>query len=492
MRYSYFVIKKENSQNETQGSDTFLFSNVFEGHKKGIGTYAHWQWKDGKLVAENDFFGFYNLFYYYDNNQFAISNSLVKLLALGIPNDYDETALSVFCRCGFFMGNDTPFKHIKTLPPSSRLTWAEGQLSIDSQDVLVTSVTSIDKAVDLYIEYFRDSVERYTLSLGDFAMPLTGGRDSRQILLELNRRKRLPRVAITSGDLRDRKIAKQIADRLNIRHEVFDSAQYVAKTNFKKNVLSNFCSLELSWLMPFREYCSRQHKYSFDGTGVGALTRGDLNTLKYVELFEKDKYPDVAQLLIKKLSPPEMHLKGIPGFEFVSEFHDAIDFIVDSLLRYKDAVYPGTAFTFWNWNRRGIAMAPFGIQSTFGGICLTPFLDEKLYRLAASIAPRDLLRLEPQTAALQKAYPEFSDIPFNDRLPPMKSRKNYWTSLSNHLYRYNSIKKMCPELLPKYNEAVFKNKHHRSRTLDVIQYLAQLSYISDPANASSVLNDLDL
>lgn len=50
----------------------------------------------------------------------GISTSLVQLLELGAPGEWNDAAMAVFLRLGFFLGEDTPVVHIRAMPPNGR------------------------------------------------------------------------------------------------------------------------------------------------------------------------------------------------------------------------------------------------------------------------------------------------------------------------------------------------------------------------------------
>ena len=80
--------------------------------------FFSWRWDGKTLVIENDRYGFCPLFYYSGKNEFLISPSPLTLLQKGVPSDLDWPALAVFLRLGNFVGSDTPFKHIRLVPPA--------------------------------------------------------------------------------------------------------------------------------------------------------------------------------------------------------------------------------------------------------------------------------------------------------------------------------------------------------------------------------------
>lgn len=69
------------------------------------------------LRVQNDRYGFYPLYYFIRPGEVCVSPSLVQLLSEGAPTAPDVAALAVFLRVGWFIGEDTPFQHIRAFPP---------------------------------------------------------------------------------------------------------------------------------------------------------------------------------------------------------------------------------------------------------------------------------------------------------------------------------------------------------------------------------------
>ena len=127
--------------------------SAFVGHRVGprdssLGLYGSWQWDGDTLRAEVDPLGFFSLFVYQNGTEIALSPSILQLLALGADPEPDRVALAVFHRIGSFLGEDTPFRHIKVLPPGGKLVWREGvatvtgNLAIPREQALRSSSTA--------------------------------------------------------------------------------------------------------------------------------------------------------------------------------------------------------------------------------------------------------------------------------------------------------------------------------------------------------------
>src|SRR5262245_7476643 len=120
------------------------------------------------------------------------------LLEQGAPRDLNFPGLAVFSRIRFFIGEDTPFKYVSALPPNATLEWTDGVLRVTGGYVFQKAQDlSRDEAIDRYISLFKESILRRVSLCSDCALPLSGGRDSRHILLELSELGYPPKLCVT-------------------------------------------------------------------------------------------------------------------------------------------------------------------------------------------------------------------------------------------------------------------------------------------------------
>lgn len=498
--YQYLQVRKTPSGVQTNGTVSCRFGNknLNENNDDSCGVFAEWIWGGNRLTMRNDYSGYYPLFYYADSTVIMVSNSLIKLITLGAPTNYDEDALSVFCRCGFFIADHTPFRQIRTLPPNATLEWHDGHLSVKGE-IRITKAQKLTRkaAVNGYIDLFRKAMERYRpLSYG-FALPLTGGHDSRQILFELNRQGTLPKLCVTCGDRRDVVVAKMLVDRLNLNHHIITGDRSWMEYVWRKNIATHFCALEHTWLMMLGDYLTANFEESFDGIGLGILTRSKLFTPELLDLYEVGRFDEIAVWLFNTIGPPERFLRLLPErYGFIAAGRNrAIELVADELRRHSFAANPLISFHFWNWTRRAIALSPFGIQNRVPRIN-TPFLDKDLYDFVSSFTPGLILEQEPQSEAIKKAFPEYADIPFCNELPEKKQNKSkIFKRCRNAFDRFLMVAKHYPSNLPVMCNAYLLQKRtalqdqNKAMQWDVLLYLSQLSYCSRKVKAEHMLSD---
>jgi len=167
---------------------------------RGEAPSAGWKVSGDRITIECDRLGVHPLFIWCDRSRIAVSPSIPRLLRLGAPRDMDFPAFAAFLRMGFFLGNDTPFAAIRAVPGGThRLELgSEFMAREDRLPGVEPSRLGRDAAIDRYIELFRAAIESGIAAADRIVLPLSGGRDSRHILLEMLEQGRPPDLCVTA------------------------------------------------------------------------------------------------------------------------------------------------------------------------------------------------------------------------------------------------------------------------------------------------------
>ncbi|MDQ8201092.1 hypothetical protein QEH56_23200 [Pelagicoccus enzymogenes] len=463
-----------------EGEPERIFSDATARESTQHAVYSRWSW-DGKTAAlESDYSGFMPLFYYATGTDFIVSNSLLTLIEKGAETTLDQTALTVFARCGFFLGESTPFKSIKLAGPGARVTWKAGQLQTSRNIESIAAISrSHEEIAEGYAHFARQAIRRRLPESAPFTLLLTGGRDSRQILFELLDANCRPDACLTGGESRDLAAARALAEAFNLPLQTVSAPLYWKDAFTRKNERSGFCTLEHGWLSNVSNQLERINQLTYDGTGVGVLTRSELLAPEYTQDYEKGLYEDVAIRLIRSIGGEKGLYQNISEpFDFLANSEDeAVAAISEELKTFRGFANPMTAFGFWNWNRRGIAQWPFALANRSATVNV-PLLDLDLYRFVASIDAQAISEQEPQEAALHYRFPQHRDLPFyNDFAHDPKSQRktlanrvaNTWQRL---LFNVSHSKARSPAALPSSVSASNRNRAHH---LNLDQYLQQLA-----------------
>src|SRR5690242_11615152 len=273
-----------------------------EGSDDGV--FAAWSWNGDTLKVENDRYGMYPLYYAAWDGQIAVSRGIMSLLHCGTPTDLDGDALAVFLRLGFFLGEDTPFRAIRVPPPNGVLEWRAGHLNVQS-GLRFPKPQHLGRrtAQDGLIELFATAIRRRRPQAEDFSVPLSGGRDSRHILLCLCADGSKPRSCITVRSFMQRQhdedeAAARVAAALEVPHVVLHQTSDLFTAEQGKNVATDFCTDEHAWLLVLADYLSNRARWIYDGIGGDVLGNGLFAEPESIELYEANRIEELAERLL--------------------------------------------------------------------------------------------------------------------------------------------------------------------------------------------------
>jgi len=440
----------------------FLWMSRATGHNRIRGSVAcrlstdsvdhfvEWTFTRDTLVVRNDAFGLIPLFVYMRGDEIAVSPSLQKLLCEGAVADLDEAALAVFLRLGFFVGEDTPFRHIRALPPGATFVWREGLLERSERGSYVVPRRTIvrDEAIDQAIELTRHAVGRRMPIDDDVAVPLSGGRDSRHLLLELVRRGCRPKFAVTvpryppnAGE--DQRVAPAVAAAVGIPHAIAIPTDRPAVAEARKNVETHFCTDEHAWFYGMLDYVRGRAATVYEGIGGSLWKVGWLPQRDVREAWAAGHTEQVAERVLEKLQPiPDAVLEDLapPGVDFSRGL--ARQRLAQELERHAAAPDPGKSFHFWNRLRRELALVPCAMMRSFAAVH-TPLVDRDLTEFLLSLEPEivspALSRSDKgfHSEAIVRGYPKFAHLPFESaaatRRDPSAHYRDFAAAVARHL-----------------------------------------------------------
>lgn len=420
LRLPFFHARREGDKVVTRGE-----SKRFLGHAIGgagdarDGIFAEWSWDGSRLSVRNDRYGFYPLYYFAKDDEICVSPSIIRLLMEGASPEIDFTALSVFLRVGFFIGEDTPFLSIRALPPDTKFVWKDGLLSVSGRYAFAKPQNPTRaSAVDEYISRFRDAILRRLPPDDNFAVPLSGGRDSRHIFLQLAELGHRPKLCVTvkkfppcSGE--DVRIATRLARAARTEHIVIDQKVSRFRAERRKNIVTNFCADEHSWFLAVADYLRGKFRTIYDGIGGDVLSEVDYVTRERVDLYESGNFEAFARSIpeydgesVKKLIRPE-HRSLI-------EDDVALQHLTEEMKKHANTANPVTSFIFWNRTRREIALSPFSVFRDISNV-YCPYLDHDLYDFLSSLPPGIQLDKPFHTEVVLRAFPRYAHIPFEEK-----------------------------------------------------------------------------
>lgn len=391
------------------------------------GVYAGWSWDGSTLRAEVDPNGFYSLFLYQKGDSVALSPSILQLIAEGADPTVDDRALGVFYRLGLFINNDTPFRHIKALPPGAIFTWADGTANTPEDQTVIPPVQQIgrDEAVDGIIELTRQSLRNILGSWeGPLLLPLSGGRDSRHILLALDHLGRRPELCGTFQHAAmqrdsDAAAARALCERMRIPHRVLGKPRSRPHDVLRCQVLTSLCSDEHTQMMAMHDFLTGSPWAALDGIAGDILTNPDDDAAGHMRHAERGDYQAIARDMMqghgRVIAGP-----GHPdasGETFAPGRRDeAIAYVGETVSRFADAADPYQAYWFWNRTRREIGFVSSSVFGTAQGV-FCPFLDQDFVRFGLSLPFSVTKDQKLHDDALARGYPAYADVPFAEGFP---------------------------------------------------------------------------
>lgn len=397
---------------------------VVPGKDDDEGVYLEWVWDGKKLVLENDRFGLYPLFYCANEGSICVSPSLARVVRTNSERNLDYAALGIFFRMGHFIGEDTPFVDVRFMPPNSVLTWELGRVDIISKGPTMVPISKpvlgFDEAVDHYRDLFSRSIARRLPDDANFTVPVSGGRDSRHILLELAKQGVRPRSCATvkyrpPATNEDIRIAKLLADRLDIEHVALEKPSSFFQAELNDVKLTNYCGGGHGWVQPVASNFSGNFNTIYDGLAGSVLSGGFMLAEKKVTLFRQREFSALARIVLEENKSEELIKKS-----FSEEFYRdipiecAVERLATELKRHGELPNPVLSFVFWNRTRRCVASIPFAILHEVP-VVHVPYLDHELFDFLFSLDVSVVENNRLHDEAIRRSYPAFADVPYENK-----------------------------------------------------------------------------
>jgi asparagine synthase (glutamine-hydrolysing) len=382
------------------------------------GVAGGWTVRDGGLEITSDPYGYLPLYLFAAADRCVVANNPIAAVAGGAPGEPDAAATGLYARLGFYLGETTPFRHVRRVEAGRTVRWKDGKVEVsgDGAPRPGSPIASVAEGVEGYAHHFREAMRRRPPLARPVVLPLSGGRDSRMILLELVAMGEKPDLCVTFGkaDEPDAIVAAELARRLGIRHELVDAPTVWLRDELVKHARCGLEAGEHTWMVPLfarmRELADGWH----DGLGVGAMTRGETCQPAFLERLETNDLSGWSEELFRWTfgvsAAKAGRLAAVAGW-FDGSAATAHAQVGAELRRRAGWPNPLTAFSFANWGRRCIALAPLGICG--GEAIQVPFMDRELCAFVSRLPVRLAFGNDLQTDALHRLHPEFRDVPFD-------------------------------------------------------------------------------
>lgn len=372
-----------------------------------------WKWTGTELRVSSEPFGFFPAFYVADRSRFALALSVADLIPHMSQPRLDRQALSVFLYTGLYLEDATYLEDVTAIPEGGQVTWAPGEGAKVSSRPMSPGASTAEE-VELAREYGRLwSHAVKTLPSAPVSIPLSGGRDSRWLLLEWLSLGRPVAQAVTAEYFparfsNDVELATRLAQTVDIDHVVLPQNRRLVDAELVKNSLSSFAFLESSWQIVLAEQIDSAATPVLDGLVNDVLARGTFWGLEAHQSAAIDPEATAAHLFTGRAS---RQVDLFVGEDFrIEPWPEVVRIVQRSLGSYADCHNPLTEFQLWNRTRRqnaALSLASYGPAQVF-----CPALDDSLFTFLRSL-PLEVASGKPfQTSALAMAHPDFADFPY--------------------------------------------------------------------------------
>lgn len=381
---------------------------------------ADWQCDGSTVIASSDRLGLVPLFYWQSGSTFVISDSLADIVAEIPTPAIDDAAVATFLQLGYYVGDATPIAGVKVMPPDARLAF-DGQLSISlaKQTVPPPFKGSFDEAVATYASLFERAIaSRAPMGVG--RLTVSGGRDSRHILLELVRQG-FPPPAIVTQDRpvnTDLEVGELVARRVGLPHIAISPFRDAIHDELAKNAWNHYLADENSWYVQIAEYLDGP---VFDGLGAGVLSGSDQFPVEKASRAIRLGPTSGAEEILRLMGSNTEFLRR-PWIDRWSR-DLALETIRKEIPWHVDAPNPLKSFLFGNRTRREISLLPITMASRKAPVYL-PYLDAPLLSFLSSLPYESFFGHTLHDAVIRQSYPDSANIPFGTkrRRPPDRRR----------------------------------------------------------------------
>lgn len=353
---------------------------------------AGWRWTGDGLEVIGDRLGIIPIFYTFRHSSLTISDALAALVAATSSTTWDVDALAVFLRLHFFLGDDTPFEGVHLVAPGTHRTVTPDAFTLPrSGEPPRQAEASISRpeAIERYIELFRQAVacRSWGRRIG---LPLSGGRDSRHILLELARSGRGPALALTfsaeGGTDDESMVAATLCRQLGIRHELVQDAGWSAvRHQYEKNRATHYLTDEHAWYLQVAARLRAEDvDLMYDGIAGDVLSNGVFFSERLLDAFEGGSPRPIADAIMRGDRPITFLSRE---WQRLLSTERALARIEQEAVLHLRQPNPVSSFYFWNRTRRAVGPSPVCLVS--GCEVGLPYLEPSLLSLFTALPAKD-------------------------------------------------------------------------------------------------------
>ena len=377
---------------------------------------ASWQYVNGVLSVHSDRYGMLPLYIFQEPGRTVVATSLAAVMRAVMPLALDEDAIASFLRLGAFLGDDTPFQGVRRVAPGTVLVCDQsGCRASGGWPVVAPTRLGPDAAAAAYRELFHEALRSVPVDPERSVVLLSGGRDSRHILLGLHAIGQTPANALTVqtdpfDGRNNTEIAAALAASCGVPHTVVPLPATRWEAELAKDALTDSACLEHWWMMAARDWLKGRDAVVYDGLAGDILSESKFLTRERAEWFDRGDFDSIADDLMS----PESAVRGMLASREIARFgrERAHARLVQEMRRAADAPSPAVAFRLSQRTRRGIAPSSFALLGSAATV-VTPFLYPPLHDMLAGLDVGVILATGFHSRVIAAAYPEQAHIPYD-------------------------------------------------------------------------------
>ncbi|SEA58089.1 hypothetical protein [Alkalimonas amylolytica] len=396
-----------------EGAAAGFVGYQLDGEASDDGAFVRWSLQQGRFELSGDRLGLYPLYYCQMDSQLVISNSLA-LLAERFQLETDSEAVGLFLRLGFYLGSDTAFLGVKR---------AEGKLTVRLDDTGLTIESRRPEFKRMlqpftaarYQQLFARALAKLRGCQLPLYVPLTGGKDSRHILLTacalgLPVKESYTTRVLSPHSNDDVTIARELCQRLEVPHRVLNSEQRLHNAEQQKNIRTSFETYDHFWINQVGQYMTQKTPgLVLDGFGGDVLSQSKVVTPQMHWCYQQGDWAALTALIAPMDPYFEAYFQARPEFLVPPQRLQAR--LQAELEKFAGEVIPVKSFYFWNRSRRAIAISSFR-QLNGNSQAFFPYMQAELFDFLRAL-PEDLYFSQQfHASCIAQAFPEFADIPY--------------------------------------------------------------------------------
>ena len=386
---------------------------------------AGWVYDGESLTIQADRLGIVPIFFWHKSNRIVVADTLAELAARLSDLQFDDEAVSTFLTLGYLLGDQTLIAGVRMLLPDEVLYWRFGTITRlwGGYPIQKPYAGSRKDAKDKFAQLFSQAVaSRLTSGVG--RLPLSGGRDSRHIALELAKQGHPPPVTVVCQSAKgaEAAIAAQVSKHIGVECLVVPTKLDRLEAEQEKNRLNHYSTDENDWyldLLPVLE------GPVFDGLAGDVLSNGLYFDRSVAKQLNEGRVADAAhRWLGGRTYMPYLRRK----YQKRWNSKLARQALEQAFGPHMGAPDPVKSFLFWNRTRREIALLPIAMASRVAPVCL-PYVDTDLLFFCLSLPWSDYGEPGFHDEVIRESYPDAADIPYTNDDDKPKAAPPDWQSL---------------------------------------------------------------